>query len=206
MACLVTAATGAQADVVVISDLPLGGGSGGGNPQLLWGSRDAAAFGFRMNAGQNVKLSDVILRLGFMGGGHDITVTLNRDNAGRPGSVLEVLSNPTLPAFSLAYSDYKFTSNANTNLSSLTTYWVVMENTSGFVAWGGQQNQGANPGGLATMVDSLIYNGGWASLGAIDLGVTVHATPELSTFALGSVLVAVATWIEWRRARRARAA
>ena len=124
-----------------------------GNP----GDGSNLANGMAFLAGSTANLANLQLALGTYGGSDVLTISLNVDNAGLPGAVLETftVSSGTLPApSSIESPPTVFNSILQPLLSAGTTYWILATTTTNtFVGW--QQNNTGDTGARAYSNDGI---------------------------------------------------
>jgi hypothetical protein len=126
-------------------------------------------------------LGQIDVALTFISGTNSVELTLNADNAGSPGAVLQTWTLTNLPTFGTCCTLETVTPNSPITLMSGTQYWliasVVAANTSDGFNW---NNTGAT-GPHAESDKGQPFVVSTATIGAFDV---LSAVPEPSSFVL----------------------
>lgn len=135
----------------LLSNLPGNDGAGRG-----FGVTQAMAVGFTPNASSQLTVAH--LRLSVFNVNETIVVSIFNNNAGKPGSLLQTLINPTFTASQRM--SYAFMPSAPLSLTSGTTYWLVLQYTAGGQAltWIESNPQSSPSGAGATSAGTQFAN------------------------------------------------
>jgi hypothetical protein len=162
---------------------------------------------------QPLTLSDVTLKIDRLNGGGGISVTVFSDNAGVPGSSLQILSGPSdplpgQPSGTTGNVDY----TGNLSLSPSTTYWIEVRtsngNNSGYAWWETLTPSNAGSGTLgAWAVGGNGMTPYWHNNGttrAMLLSVTAVPEPSQGALVVGLALVSFLIIMHRRRCSQIR--